>query len=240
MATSGSTDFTLTTHDLIIEARKKIGIHETEEPLQADQLTMGKKTLNSMLKSWQVGGVSMSQYTEGTLTLVQSQSSYSFASGGDFATVPFDMVDVRITRNGSDLPMMELSREEYYAIPRKAQEGYPTQWFYDRQRNSGTMYVWPTPDATAGTLKFTYVRKIEDMDSNEDDLDLPQEWFEAVIYGLADRLAEEYGLTNTPLGQRVAQNAAMSLQEIKEFDTGEGRGSVRIVPGGNYTSNGFR
>lgn len=240
MATSGSTDFSLTTHDLIIEARKKIGLHESEEPLQADQLTMGKKTLNTMLKAWQVGGVSFSQYTEGTLTLVQANVDYTFGSGGDFATVPFDMVDVRITRGGTDLPMMELSREEYYAIPQKSQQGYPTQWFYDRQRNGGTLYVWPAPDATAGTLKFTYVRKIEDMDANENDLDLPQEWYEAVVYNLADRFAEEYGLINTPLGQRVAQKAAMSLQEIKEFDTGEGRGSVRIVPGFRHTSAGFR
>lgn len=240
MAVSGSTDFTLTTHDLIVEARKKIGLHESEEPLQADQLTMGKNTLNVMLKAWQVGGVSMSQYTEGEITLSENDYSLDFGSGGAFETVPFDMIDVRITRNGSDLPMMELSREEYYAIPRKTQTGYPTQWYYDRQRNGGTLKIWPAADATAGVLKFTYVRKISDMDSNEDDLDLPQEWYEAVVYGLADRLAEEYGLINTPLGNRVSQKAAMSLQEIKEFDTGEGRGSIRITPAYYHTANGSR
>lgn len=242
MATSGSTDFTLTAYDLIIEARKKIGIHETEEPLQADQLTMGKNTLNVMLKAWQVGGVSMSQYTEGEITLSQGDKALQFGGSGSpaFATVPFDMVDVRITRNNTDLPMMELSREEYYAIPNKSQEGYPTQWYYDRQRNGGTLYLWPAADVTAGTLKFTYIRKIEDMDSNENDLDLPQEWYEAVIYGLADRMAEEYGLINTPLGQRVAQKAALSLQEIKEFDTGEGKGSLTILPSAHRTSIGYR
>lgn len=163
-----------------------------------------------------------------------------FGSGGSFTTIPFDIVDVRLTRGGTDRPMIEMSREQYYALPVKSNQGCPTQWFYDRQRAGGTMYIWPAPDATGGTLKFTYIRKIWDMDSNADDLDLPQEWYEAVIYGLADRMAEDYGLTETPLGQRVAEKAALSLQEIKEFDTGEGMGSLYIVPSREGRYGGMR
>lgn len=240
MAVSNSVDFNLTAVDLITEARRKIGIHETEEPLSDAEKTAGLTQLNAMLKSWQVGGVSFSQYTEGSITLTQSDKDLVFGSGGDFTTVPFDIIDVRLTRSSTDRPMIEMSREEYYAIPNKTSEGPPSQWFYDRQRNGGTMYIWPAPDATAGTLKFTYVRKIYDMDANADDLDLPQEWYEAVIYGLADRMAENYGLINTPLGQRVSEKAQASLQEIKDFDTAEGMGSIRVLPNRTGYYGGYR
>ncbi|MCP5011491.1 MAG: hypothetical protein GY942_16035, partial [Aestuariibacter sp.] len=99
MAVSNSNDFALTASDLITEARKKIGIHAAEEPISAAELVSGLKTLNIMLKAWQVEGVSFSQYTEGTITLTQSDYDLVFGSGGDFTTVPFDIIDVRITRN---------------------------------------------------------------------------------------------------------------------------------------------
>lgn len=184
-----------------------------------------------MLKAWQVEGVSFSQYTEGSIALTQSDLDLVFGAGGDFTTVPFDIVDVRINRNSIDTPMIELSREEYYALPIKTNEGFPTQWYYDRQRNGGTMYIWPAPDATAGTLKFTYIAQIDDMDANADNLDLPTEWYEAVVYNLADRFAEEFGLTNSPLGQRVALKAMEKFEDVKAFDVGEGLGSIRISPG---------
>ena len=57
---------------------------------------------------------------------------------------------------------------------------------------------------------------------------MPTEWYEAVVYNLADRFAEEHGLINTPLGQRVAQKAAEKFEKVKEFDVGEGKGSIRI------------
>lgn len=231
MAVSGSNDFALTAIDLVKEARSKIGIHETEEPLSAADATAAIKTLNIMLKAWQVEGVSFSQYTEGSIALTQSDYDLVFGSGGDFATVPFDIIDVRITRNSIDTPMIELSRKEYYDLPVKTNEGFPTQWYYDRQRNGGTMYLWPAPDATAGTLKFTYMAQIDDMDANADSLDLPTEWYEAVVYNLADRLSENYGLINTPLGQRVAQKAMEKFMLVRDFDVGEGEGSIMIVPG---------
>lgn len=240
MAVSNSTDFNRTSHDLIVMAREKIGIHAAEEPIANEEIVSARRHLNAMLKAWAAGGVSFTHMTEGSLTLVQADKDYVFGSGGDFTTVPVDITDVRITRDSIDLPMIELSREEYYALPNKASQGRPTQWFYDRQRAGGTLYVWPVPDASAGTLKFTYRRVIYDMDANADDLDLPQEWYEAVVYGLADRLAENYGLTQTAAGQRVAQKAQMALQEIKEFDTGEGAGSLRIMPGTGYRSNVVR
>ncbi|MCP4997187.1 MAG: hypothetical protein GY933_00210 [Hyphomicrobiales bacterium] len=198
--------------------------------MAAADLQNGLRKLNIMLKAWQADGVKYWLMTEGELALVQSQESYSFAAGGDFTTVPFDMMDMRITRVSNDLPMSEMSREEYNALPNKTTEGYPTSWFYDRQRESGTLYVWPAPDSTAGTLKFTYRRTIMDMDASADAMDLPQEWYDAVINGLGYRLVRSNGLLNTPEGQDLKVEAGRTYSIVKAHDTGEGAGSLFIYP----------
>lgn len=231
MAVSGSVNFSLTASDIVEEAFAMLGIFADEEPMQSVDKNRGIRILNMMLKGWQADGVKYWDMTEGSLALVQSQASYSFATGGDFATVPFDLMQVRITRSGTDLEMLEISREDYFRLPNKTSEGYPTQWFYDRQRDSGTLYVWPVPDATAGTLKFTYRRVINDMDSNPDNMDLPQEWYEAVVSNLADRLAIYYsGIVSAGTRQDVSILAARSYALAKSFNVGEGEGSFSILP----------
>ncbi len=230
MAVSNSTDFSMTALEIIKAARMKIGIHASEEPLADHEAVEGRRTLNMMLKAWQADGVTATFETEGQFNTVHGQSAYSFASGGDFTTVPINITDVRIARGGADLSMAELSREEYLAIPLKTTQGYPIQWFYDRQRENGSLYVWPAPDSTAGTLKFTYIRRIMDMDSNTNNIDLPQEWYEAVIYNLADRFAEDYGLVNTETAIKVSAKAQIAYETVKGFNTGQYRGSIRIVP----------
>lgn len=232
MAVSGSIDFSQTASSLIEDARRKLGIHADEEPLAATELATGLRTLNRMLKEWQADNIAISYLTEGTLTLVASQASYSFGSGGDFTTVPFEITQMRIRRNSTDLEMVEMGRQEYFSLPNKDNTGYPAQWYYDRQRSGGTLYVWPAPDTTSSTLRFTYRRIVNDMDATTDDLDLPQEWYDAVVYNLAKKMMPEYGGAGTPEGQLVLAEAARCYDLVKGFDIGTGESSITILPWG--------
>lgn len=230
MAVSNSTDFKQTAQEVIIDALAELGVAEDEEPLQPVDLNRGMRALNRMLKSWQAEGVMIWTLAEGSLPLVLGQGAYQFGDGGDFAERPFDFVDLRINRGGNDLPMSRLSREEYYALPNKAARGYPTQFYYDRQRESGVLNIWPTPDAGLGTLGFTYRRVIMDIDAGADDFDVPQEWYEALVFGLADRLVGAYAMAGKASAARVKMEAQRAFQIVKGFDIGEGRGSARVLP----------
>jgi hypothetical protein len=230
MAVSGSTDAAYTGSDIVTYARSLLGIQAAEETLQAHELTEGLFWLTVMLKAWEADGVMAWVLTEGSFALVQSDVDYVFGSGGTFTTVPIDITQMRITRNSMDLEMERMSREDYYALPNKTTEGYPTTWFYDRQRDSGTLYVWPAPDSGTGTLKFTYRRRIMDMDAGTDNIDLPQEWYLAVVYGLAQLLSPIYGKVGTARGATVEKWASIYYQSVKGFDTAEGLASVRIMP----------
>lgn len=230
MTVSNSTDFSLTANELITSSLELLGIKADEEPLSQVELERGLRWLNIMLKAWEIDGVMAWTLTEGSFALVQSDVDYVIGAGGSFTTVPVDFIDMRITRNSVDMPMTRLSREDYYSMPVKTNEGYPTQWFYDRQRDSGTLYVWPAPDSAGGTLKFTYRRRIMDMDAAADNFDLPQEWYRAIVYGLALQLTPIYGKSGTPRAAEIRQEASDAYNSVKGFDMDEGESSIFVVP----------
>ena len=234
MAVSGTTAFAMTVSEIVTEARGLLGIQAVEEPLQAHELAQGIRALNMLLATWEVEGVKTYLLTEGQLTLVEGQASYTFGAGGDFTTVFRELTDARINRSGNDLPMERLSREQYYALPNKTTEGYPTSYFFDTQREGGTLYVWPAPDSTAGTFKFTYRRQLYDAGNGTDTLDVPKYYLEAVVYNLAKRLIPFYPGAAQISVQAVVAGAASTYATVSTFDAGEGKASITIEPEWNW------
>lgn len=140
-----------------------------------------------MLKTWATAGRLWLQ-TEGSVTLIASTASYAL-------TGVRKVLSVRRRTSSIDTPLTELSREEYYDLPNKSQAGTPLSCYFDPQRSTKTLYVWPVPTAaiaTSTTLPYTYARFIEDCDALTNDPDVPQEWLEALSYGLARRLAPRF------------------------------------------------
>jgi hypothetical protein len=232
MAVSGSTDFSSTALQIITDARRTLGINAEEEPLDAAELALALPFLTRMLKAWeadtQLGGWLISTLT---LTLVQGTKSYLFGAGGSLTTVPFGVLSdppVTINRGSSDIPMYHLSRGDYARIPLKTTQGAPTQWFYDRQRDNGTFYVWPAPDATAGTVTIPIRRRIMDVDASTDNLDIPPEWEQAVVDNLAVALMPTYGVSDLPDSKLIIKRAADGLMTLKMSDIANEDSSIYI------------
>lgn len=230
MAVSGSTDFNPTAVEIIEDARRQLGIHAEEEPLEAHELQTGRRHLTMMLKDWQVDpDLGTWLETEGSLSLVASTASYLFGSGGAFTTIPFEMVQVRISYNGGpEIEMTPLSRQDYFRLPNRATTGSPTQFFYDRQRDSGTFYVWPVPSDNNYDITFTYRRRIMDVDAGTDNIDIPPEWTWSVVNNLAVILTPMYGVGGTPESAQVITQAEVSLNKLKAFDISNDNGSLMV------------
>lgn len=230
MAVSGSTDFNNTAVEIIEDARRLLGIHAEEEPLEAHELVTGIRFLTMMLKDWQVDpDLGTWLETEGALALTASTASYLFGSGGAFTTIPFEIVSIRISYDGgNDIPMTPLGRKEYFDLPNKTTTGHPTQYFYDRQRDSGTLYVWPVPSDNNFDIAFTYRRRIMDVDAGTDNLDIPPEWQWAVVNNLAVLLIPVTGTGGTPEAAQVITQADVSLGKLKSFDISNDGGSVMM------------
>lgn len=205
MATSGATDFNLTSRQVIKHALLILRVIASGEDPTADEASDATTTLNLMLKTWGSQGVLWLK-TEAVLPLVASQASYAISAARRVGSV-------RRRTNSIDTPMSELSRGEYYDLPTKSATGTPVSWYFDPQRSTRMLYVWPAPStavATNTTLQYTYDRVIEDVDALDNDIDAPQEWLEAIAYNLADRLMLQYGVDDP----RITQRAQTLLSEL--------------------------
>lgn len=107
-------------------------------------------------------------------------------------------------------------------------EGVPIVANYQETLTTGTLLFWPRFQNGDVYLEMRYQSPFDDIDtSSTDNIALPDAWYEAVIYGLAKRLAPEYDL---PLDKRqVLSMEAQSAYQLADEATTEG-GSVYVQP----------
>lgn len=212
MATSGSTNFAMNARQIITRAFRLLKIvGGTDEP-SADEMDTGEEVLNLLLKTWSAQE-HLWIVTEGSQVLTGGTASYAISGARR-------MLSVRRRISSIDTPLSELSRQEYYDLPTKSQQGMPINWFFDPQRATRTLYLWLVPStaiAASTTLHFTYLRVIEDIDALENDPDIPQEWLEALIYNLAARLGPEFGADENVL-PRIEARAQALLSDLDSQD----------------------
>ena len=136
------------------------------------------------------------------------------------AFVPVTRVLSVRRRDNSDneIPIVFKSREDYFDLPNKEQQGIPIQAYYSRLEPQGTMFLWTTPSSSTPIINFTYERQIQIMDELADTLDVPEWAQEAVIYNLAVRLIPKFG-TSAESANILMGLAKEKLNDILSFDS---------------------
>lgn len=221
MTTSGSVDFGLVTSTIIEKAFHRLGVASEGEAMTARMYEDGRSSLNLMVKAWSARE-HLWLRTETAVTLVAAQAEYALATLFSVKPMRVQSIRRRITASGIDTPLWELSRQEYDDLPNKSTAAVPTSFYYDPQRATGPLYIWPTAStavAAAQTLRVTWLRRIQDFDASNNDPDLPQEWLEALIWNLADNLETEYPVNDPRRAAKIERMAAQSLAEIESWDT---------------------
>jgi hypothetical protein len=213
MATSGSTNFAMTSRDVVKHALRLISVLDGAEEPGATDAQFGLTTLELLLKSW---GANPRLWlkTEASLALVAATASYTLA-------LARRVYSVRRRTSNIDLALQEFSREDYFDTPSKAQAGTPIAWYFDPQRATKKLYVWPVPTAAVAastTLEYTYGRVIEDCDSLNNNPDVPQEWLDALTYGLAVRLGPPFGVAGSAEYREVKEEAGRLFAFITADD----------------------
>lgn len=218
MATSGVLTLGYTAGDLIEEAFAILGVGTQGDALSPEDMQQGIRSLNLMTLTWSVNPHLWLE-TEGTITPLLGVSSYAL----DPKPLAISSVRQRQTTNGqaNDVPMIALSRQDYFDLPNKSSQGLPNSYFYDIQRATGTLYIWQTPNAQfvdSGSLPYTYMRKMEVITNKTQDLDWPQEWFEAISFNLARRLLAKYPANGQYTSEDIKQQAAELFADLTAFD----------------------
>lgn len=214
---------TQTIRDIVTDALQKIGVADMGSQPEAYETAKAVRALNRMLKSWQNKGYNLWSYASQSVTLTTA-ASYTMSPAR-----PVRIHSVRLKRSGVETPMQRLTREEYDSLPIKTSTGTPTCWYYDKQREDASLYVWPVLSTAAGeTLEITYERELEDLAGSgdlNDEIDLPGEWWDAAVYQLGERLADDFAVNLTPQylmrSQSLLNEALAADREGSVFFGGE-------------------
>ena len=196
---------TSTVQDICTDALLDIHVVALDGTAEAHEMQIAVRYLNRMLKSWQ-GEIEFLEASQ-TLTLTTA-ASYTLSP-----VRPAKIINARLKSNGTETPMISMSRTEYDELPVKASTGIPTQFFYDKQSEAALFYVWPVLASASGeTVEITYEREFEDLQVG-DTIDLPAEWYEAVVLSLADRLQLPFRRSSPDLAARAreAKSVAQSM-----------------------------
>ena len=218
MATSGTTDFSGNQETIIKRALRLIGVLAQGEEPTTDQHDDAASALNGLVKAWQADGMPLWAMKTYEVTMVTGVGEYIIGVGQTVNTPKPLRIVQGINRNNNtptiDIPMRILTQQEYLMLGNKTTQGMPIQLYYQPLLDTGRLSLFPTPDATTAAqnkLVIIYQAPFEDFDADVDTPDFPQEWYDAIIFGLACRLAPEYGL---PSDQRQALRA--EAKEIKD------------------------
>jgi hypothetical protein len=204
MATSGSTDYNATAIELINSAYELARVKDPIESLTSDQTTRAIASLNKIIKYMQKNGMPLWAVKKDSITLVQSTQSYTCGTGGTgLSERPLRILQAFYRDGSNDVEMEIISRQEYWELGDKSSEGVPNEIYYDPQLDLGVLYVYNPADANAAgnTINLIYHRPFEDIDSETNNFDFPQEWTIAIEYMLAVDIAFRNGVRQTRIAQ---------------------------------------
>ena len=226
MTTSGSTDFSVSTADIVRDALLLLRAIDPNESVPVQELADGKRALNMLAKFLQTQ-VSLWPTKDITVTLTPGTESYTVGDGQDIDTTRF--LKLRSARrensDGTEVEIDVVARTEYMRLPTKDSEAPVNIVYYDPQLSPARLYVWPTGNSDNTTLIITVQRPLEDFDASSNTPDFPQEWYLCLVYQLAVTLGPMY-VRQVP--QHIQIQAGQLLQQLKTWDTEPN--TIRISP----------
>jgi|TARA_B110000285_G_C15043197_1_gene572903 hypothetical protein len=139
-----------------------------------------------------------------------------------------DMLEAVVRRDGSDISITRINRQDYLTIPDKTTQGRPTQFYIDRQITP-TVTVWPAPENSTDQLIYYRIKRIEDADSANNNAEVPFRFLPCLIAGLSYYIA----IKKAP--DRVPMLKAMYDEEFQRAASEDAeRTPLRLVPSHSY------
>ena len=130
---------------------------------------------------------------------------------------------IYLANTPTEIPLARMNRDDYTNLPNKAfQSNRPLQYWFDRQVNNPIMHMWPVPNEAATVCQIVVWRQryIMDVGTMTQDVEVPQRWLEAIVSGLAAKMALELTEVDVNLIPILDQKAAIALNiaQMEERD----------------------
>jgi hypothetical protein len=185
---------------------------------------------------WTTVGTSSETAAAGEITWTDISGALPYNYFRITSTSPLSYSAITLGNLPQEIPLGQLNRDSYVNQSNKVFPGRPSNYYFQRNLPEPVVYLWPAPfvAAEAAQLILWRHRQIMDTENLQQEVEMPDRWQEAIINGLAARMAAETPAVDAQLIPILEQKAAMSQQRAWD---GDNDGSpIQINPGiGVYT-----
>jgi len=223
-----TTTLSVTRDDLIKAALRKIKAIGAGELPSTEDYTNCAFAMNLMLKAWEKDGKYLWKLSEIAVPLITGNVSYQIGptatgTGAVVTDRPMCIIEGSYVRDSSglDQSLTIISRQEYNQLGFKTTAGTPNQVFYDPQLLNGVAKFYGAPSDSTHTAYLTAQTPVYDFNSGTEVLDLPQEGYQAVVYGLADDVMDEYPLPDEKTVQRIMAKSEAFRKQLADWSQEE-------------------
>lgn len=211
MATSGQYNFTINRAELIAAALRQTGRFGATDTISATDTTYCSQALNLLVKSLARNQKPIWCIQRVTVPMVTGQPTYNLSTITGQTRPIRPLFAFLRDSTGNDVTLSIVARDDYNTLGQKSQQGVPNQLFWDGQLGAVTVTVYNVPFDSTHTMYIDIQRQLQDMRTDADTPDFPQEAFLMLKWMLADEIALEY---QTPESTRatISQKAAQAYE----------------------------
>lgn len=186
--------------------------------------------------TWTTVGNSSATASAGEITWTDISGALPYTYFRITSTQPLSYTAITLGNMPQEIPLGQLNRDSYVNQSNKVFPGRPSNYYFQRDLPEPVVYLWPAPFIAAEQAQLVLWRHRQIMDTQnlQQEVEIPQRWLEAIIDGLAARVAAETPQVDPQVMAVREQKAAMSVQRAWD---GDNDGSpIQINPGiGAYT-----
>lgn len=189
-------NWALTRERIAEKALEKINELNPGETASSDSMNLAIEALDGVIKMLQFEGLTWPKISRGQvdLTLFKEQQQHELPSDYyGFADINFLGEDEAVPQ---EIRLELLLASEWHELHDKNKRGrWPRNGFID---NHNILWIWPILTDNV-QCKMFYQKIIEDSRSGTSPLDLRSPWSMALVYGVADEIAEEFRVSDAKI-----------------------------------------
>lgn len=220
---------------IIADALKEILVIGEGESASAEMLSDGLRMLNRWLDTNANNNDFAHVATQVQIALT-GQQSFTIGPTGDIVTArPLLIESAVVDRAGITYPVKMINVQQYDAVTLKTLQGANTQAiYYEGTFPNGTAYCYPL--ATGCTLKMRILNLVKQFATLSDQIEMPLGYEDALMLGLAIRMAPGYGKKVSPDTRQAARKAWKAISQTNQVVPMLGLPSALLNGGASYAS----
>lgn len=119
--------------------------------------------------------------------------SYQYARIRATTGTMLDVAEFVVANTPSAIPMGPLNKDDWFNLPNKAFQGRPVNHWQNMVLGAPVLNIWPVPDFAANfyQIEAQIHQAIQDVGTMAQQLEIPDRWFEAVVWSLAEMVADD-------------------------------------------------